>query len=281
MDLPRCLAYPGTPELKRYLGEVRAAFRITRLVLHFMGGAVLVAFAFPLLAHSRRHALRRRWSRQLLGIFNIRLVLNGVAPVRGSLLVANHISWLDIYGIMAVQPAAFVSKAEVRSWPLVGWLAARTDTLFLRRGNRGHFRTINAEIGMRLEAGGNVTVFPEGTTTDGTHMLDFHAALLQPAVDTGHPVQPWALYYRGMDGLSNRVAAYAGDTTMWQSLRSVALQAGLSLHIDIAPALPTRGAHRRDIAAAAYEAIAERLGTTLDERGPDDPVHFPGTPTTP
>ena len=228
----------------------------------------MVAFAFPLLAVERRHALRRRWSRQLLGIFNIRLVLHGVAPVRGSLLVANHTSWLDIYGIMAVRPAAFVSKSEVRSWPLVGWLAARTDTLFLHRGNRGHVRTINAEIGRLLKAGGNVTVFPEGTTTDGTHMLHFHAALLQPAVEAGHPVQPWALHYRGMDGQSNGAAAYAGDTTMWQSLRRVARQPGLILRIDITPALPTRGIDRRIVAAAARGAIAERLailGMPLDQ----------------
>ena len=224
----------------------------------------MVALTFPLVAHERRHALRRRWSRQLLGIFNIRLELQGAAPARGSLFVANHTSWLDVYGIMAVQPAAFVSKAEVRSWPVVGWLAARTDTLFLRRGNRGHVKTINAAIGKVLQAGGNVTVFPEGTTTDGTHMLDFHAALLQPAIEAGHPVQPWALHYRGMDGRPNGAAAYAGETTMWQSLRMVARQPGLILCIDVAPVLPTGGADRRTVAAAAREAIAGRLGIALD-----------------
>ena len=261
------LSFPGAPELKRYLVEVRAAFRLSRLILHFLGGAGMVAFVFPLVAHERRHSLRRRWSSQLLGIFNIRLVLQGVAPARGSLLVANHTSWLDIYGISAVLPAAFVSKAEVRGWPLVGWLAARTDTLFLQRGNRGHVRTINAEIGRVLKAGGNVTVFPEGTTTDGTHMLHFHAALLQPAIEAGHPVQPWALDYRGLDGASNGAAAYAGDTTMWQSLRMISMQPGLILRIDIAPALPTSGIDRRTVAAAAHGAIAKRLGIPSDQAG--------------
>lgn len=219
-----------------------------------------MAFAFPLLADERQHALRRRWSRQLLGIFNIRLVVAGAAPLRGGLLVANHTSWLDIYGIGAIQPASFVSKAEVRNWPLVGWLAARTGTLFIRRGNRGHVTSINAGISRLLEAGGNVTVFPEGTTTDGTHMLHFHAALLQPAVAAGHPVQPWALCYRSLDGALSSAASYAGDTTMWQSLSSVARQPGLFLFIDIAPALTTQGMDRRTIATDARGVIAKRLG---------------------
>ncbi|HEX6734672.1 MAG TPA: lysophospholipid acyltransferase family protein, partial [Azonexus sp.] len=110
--------------------------------------------------------------------------------VPGALLVANHISWIDIYVINAALPAAFVSKAEVRGWPLIGWLAARHDTIFLRRGSRGHARLINAEIAEVLGRGQHVAVFPEGTTTDGCSLLHFHAALLQPALAAGRPVLP-------------------------------------------------------------------------------------------
>lgn len=220
----------------------------------------MVALAFPLVAHERRQALRQRWSYQLLDIFNVRLDLFGAAPSRGSMLVANHISWLDIYAITAVQPAAFVSKAEVRNWPVIGWLAAKTGTIFLHRGSRVHVRTINDEISKVLLSGGNVTVFPEGTTTDGTHMLHFHASLLQPAIGGGRPVQPLALAYRGLDGQPSAAAAYAGETTLWQSLCMIARQPGLILSIDVAPALPTGGADRRAIAALARAAIAERLG---------------------
>lgn len=253
--------------MKKYWVEARAAFRISRVLLHFLGGAGMVALAFPLVAHERRQALRRRWSYQLLDIVNVRLDLFGTAPTEGSMLVANHISWLDIYAITAVQPAAFVSKAELRRWPLIGWLAAKTDTIFVHRGSRLHVRTINDEIGKVLLAGGNVTVFPEGTTTDGTHILHFHASLLQPAITGGLPVQPMALAYRGLDGQPSAAAAYAGDTSLWQSLRMIARQPGLILRIDVTPPLPTGGSDRRAIAALARAAIALRLGIAIDQTG--------------
>lgn len=89
----------------------------------------------------------------------------------GSLCIANsHISWIDILALNAARPMAFVSKAEVRTWPVIGWLAEKGDTVFLRRGSRGHARVVNAEIDTRLRQGRDVAVFPEGTTTEGTHL---------------------------------------------------------------------------------------------------------------
>jgi 1-acyl-sn-glycerol-3-phosphate acyltransferase len=246
--------------MKRVLIEARAAYRITRVFVHLFAGVGLVSVVFPVLGQQRRAKLRQRWARQLLAIFNIRLEHHGENTVRGGLLVANHISWLDVYGIMALEPASFVSKAEVRSWPLVGWLATRTGTIFLHRGSRGQIKTINVEISRVLGAGGNVTVFPEGTTTDGTCMLAFHTALLQPAITAGHPVQPLALRYHSRNGEPSTVAAYAGDTTMWQSLCNVARNPELILRIDVIPALPSAGSDRRTLGTQARLAIAHELG---------------------
>ena len=108
--------------------------RATRLVLHLLYGAATVACVYPFIRDGRRLWIKQNWSRRLLDILGIRLdaQLAGVEP--GSLFVANHISWLDIYALNAARPMAFVAKTEVRRWPLVGWLAARTDTVFLRRG---------------------------------------------------------------------------------------------------------------------------------------------------
>ena len=220
----------------------------------------MVALAFPLLAHERRQALRRRWSYQLFDIVNVRLEPRGLSPTGGSMLVANHISWLDIYAISAIQPAAFVSKSELRGWPLIGWLAARTGTIFLQRGSRSHARVVNEEIGRVLRSDGNVAVFPEGTTTDGTELLHFHAALLQPAINTGRPLQPLALTYRDRDGQRSSAAAYAGETTMWQSLLRLAREPGMVLIIEFLPALATENGDRRALAASARAAIAECLG---------------------
>ena len=203
---------------------------------------------------------KQRWSRELLAILGVHLDarLSHVEPA--SLIVANHISWLDIYALNAARPVAFVAKDEVRSWPLVGWLAAHTDTVFLRRGSRTAIATVNSAIGELLGAGHDVALFPEGTTTDGTQLLDFHPALLQPAVDGGRPLQPVALAYFDADGRRSAAPAYAGETTLWQSLKAVLACRMLTVRLRATPPLDARHTGRRQLAQAAHAAIAYRLG---------------------
>ena len=199
--------------------------------------------------------------------------LGGVEP--GSLIVANHISWLDIFVLNAARPVAFISKSEVRDWPLIGWLAARTDTVFLRRGSRGHAKIVNAEINALLIAGKDVALFPEGTTTDGTSLLGFHAALLQPAVETGRPVQPVALCYETPDGQRTLAPAYAGDTTMGQCVAAILATPRIIARLRPTPALATTGrtgAARREISHAAHEAIAFSLGLPPANKRPGIPA---------
>ena len=168
-------------------------YRCLRLVFHFLWIAAGAALIYPLVDDSRRARLKQRWSHQILRILAIRLDLEPTDAPPGSLIVANHVSWLDIFVINALRPSAFVSKSEVRAWPFIGWLAAKNDTVFLRRGSRGHAKVVNEEIDGRLNSGKDVAIFPEGTTTDGTHLLGFHVALLQPAVETGRPVLSLAI----------------------------------------------------------------------------------------
>lgn len=175
------------------------------------------------------------------------------------MLIANHISWIDVFVINAIAPAAFVSKAEVRNWPLIGWLAARNDTVFLRRGSRGHARVINAEIATLLDAGLNVALFPEGTTTDGSHLLHFHAALLQPAIAAGHAVQPLAISYRNSDGSPNRAPAYVGEMSLTQSLARIATEPRLVARLHVSAPLPAHIADRRELARLARDAITPHI----------------------
>jgi len=211
-------------------------------------------------APHRRLALKQRWSRGILDILGIRLeaALGSIEP--GSLIVANHISWLDVFVINAGRPVAFVSKAEVRQWPLIGWLAAKTGTVFLRRGSRGHAKIVNAEIDALLLAGQDVALFPEGTTTDGTSLLGFHGALLQPAVETERPIQPLALRYELPDGQPTLAPAYVGDTSLGQSLAAILAIRCIVARLHALPPLVTPGHDRRQLAHAAHDAIAISLG---------------------
>ena len=176
------------------------------------------------------------------------------------MLVANHVSWIDIFVINAVAPAAFISKAEVRKWPAIGWLAAKNETVFLQRGSRGHARIIGGEIGRALQAGSTVALFPEGTTTDGSHVLHFHAALLQPALDTASPIQPLALRYRNAQGEFTLAAAYYGEMSLLECIANIVAEPAIVAEVDVMPAeahAPEQD--RRPLANALQARIAERV----------------------
>lgn len=239
------------------------AVRLTRFACHLLWGTAVVASVYPWIGQAARLRLKQRWSRQLLGTLGVRLETVGDAIPPGAMLVANHISWLDIFVINAARPVAFVSKAEVRGWPLIGWLSAKTDTIFLRRGSRGHAKIINEEIAAILGRGDCAAVFPEGTTTDGSQLLHFHAALLQPAIEAGRPIVPVAVAYYSADGRRTVAPAYAGETTMGECLAAIVAAPRIVARLSVAPALASReggeAVHRRAIAEAARTSIALSL----------------------
>lgn len=246
-------------------------FRLIRLALHLLQGVLTLLIVYPWSLPRRRRALKQRWAKQLLAmlgfVLDVRLAEGAVLPPSG-LIVANHVSWIDIYALNATTPVAFVSKAEVRQWPVIGWLAAHTDTIFLRRGSRGHAKVVNGEIDATMSTGTHVALFPEGTTTDGTHLLHFHGALLQPAVESGQPVIPVAISYHEADGRPSLAPAYAGDTTMGQCLAAILTRRTLIARVQILAPLSTGAdspyADRRTLARTAHAQIAAALGFTPD-----------------
>ncbi len=230
------------------------------MALHLLIGLCVTLFVYPLRSPLQRQHIRQRWSSRLLAIVGLRLEHEGERVQPGCLLVANHVSWLDIFVVNALAPAAFVSKAEVRNWPLIGVLAARNETVFLMRGSRGHARIINAEVGAILDAGRNVALFPEGTTTDGSHVLHFHAALLQPAVESGHSVQPLAISYLDAQGRHSLAPAYAGDTSLIECLMAIVGSRSLIASVSVGSPLPTcNGLHRKEVARQARETIVAHV----------------------
>ena len=236
-----------------------------RIGLHLIQGVLTIALVCPLLGARRRLQMRQRWSRALLGILGIEVQTTGCAIAPGTMLVANHVSWVDIFAINALAPSAFISKHEVRAWPVIGWLAAKNETVFLRRGSRGHAKIVNAEIAALLSAGRNVAVFPEGTTTDGSHVLHFHAALLQPAIEAGHPLQTLALTYHTDDGRPSRAPAYDGDLSLGDCLNNILAHRRLVARIAVDAPLPTtQNSRRRELAQLTRGRIAAHIGAEIE-----------------
>ena len=133
-------------------------FRCLRLLLHLVWIGVGTFILYPLIGERRRAFLKQRWSHQILKILSVHLETLPTDAPHGSLIVANHISWLDIFAVYALRPVAFISKAEIRQWPFFGWLAKQNDTVFLRRGSRGHARIVNTEIDALLNKIGRAHV---------------------------------------------------------------------------------------------------------------------------
>jgi 1-acyl-sn-glycerol-3-phosphate acyltransferase len=203
-----------------------------------------------------RHAAAGTVSRGILAALGVKLVWRGPAPRPGSLLVANHVSWLDVVALLAVTPVRLVAKHDVRAWPGIGVLAALTGTIFVDRSRPKRLPGTVAEVGVALRAGRSVAVFPEGTTFCGAERGRFRPAMFQAAVDAGAPVMPVTIRYGSPD------AAFVGDDTLWSSVRRVAGLRGLTVTLIGSPALrPELGADRRALARAAQASAGLRSAT--------------------
>lgn len=236
-------------------------WRLLRLGVHIAEAAATIFLLFPWLSQAARDRLTLRWTRRFLAMLNIRLSFQGGWPSTGSgvLLVLNHVSWLDVFLLLSQHPVRFIAKAEVRAWPVFGWLARRQKTLFIERSRRRDTARINQELSAALAGGGWVALFPEGTTTDGASLRHFHSSLLEPAAG-GHAVLlPLALRYLNPDGSPDTRPAYCGDMTLGQSLRRILACRRIDAELIICKPLANREANRRLLAQQAQAVIAAAL----------------------
>jgi 1-acyl-sn-glycerol-3-phosphate acyltransferase len=199
---------------------LRVLWRMLRVLWHALGGWLTITLLFPRWPPERRDARVQAWAQQMLGVLGIPLQVEGRPPARGPmLLVANHLSWLDILVMHAARHCRFVSKADVKHWPLIGTLATGAGTLYIEREKRRDAMRVVHHIAESLNAGDIVAVFPEGTTGDGSALLPFHANLIQAAISAQSPVQPVALrFIDAASGADSDGPLYLGDDTLVGSL---------------------------------------------------------------
>jgi 1-acyl-sn-glycerol-3-phosphate acyltransferase len=237
-------------------------YRATLLLFHLFAGIATVALLFPFYGSARRRLAVARWSARILSAVNVEPQLRGVPPAvkdRAAVLVANHVSWLDIPLVHSVWQVRFIAKSEVRRWPLIGWLSARTGTLFIQRGKGRHAARINQAIHAAFLAGDAIGVFPEGTTSDGAGLQPFHASLLQAAVDERALVFPVGLRYLDGEGRVNVNASYVGDTSLIESMAMILRERKIVAELIFLPAIDAEGKSRRHLAHETHAAITAAL----------------------
>jgi 1-acyl-sn-glycerol-3-phosphate acyltransferase len=232
-------------------------------MLHLLKGLGICAFLFPFADDAQRARHNQKWSAGLLAILRIEIQLqiaDGVDLDRAGLVVANHVSWLDIFILNAISPSRFVAKADIRRWPVIGWLCAQGGTIFIARGRQREVRRVYQGLLDGLRAGQRIAFFPEGTTAAQGALLPFHASLFEAAIEAHHAVQPCALRYVDRHGSLHKGADFIGDMSFAESVLLIIRSEPMCAQLVVLPQIETAGAHRRELAQAARTAIAAALG---------------------
>ncbi|MDT7713374.1 MAG: hypothetical protein QOG46_2136 [Pseudonocardiales bacterium] len=240
------------------VAPIRQLLRLLATATMLMAGVVLAA-VLPLLGPAQRRRALRAWHRAVLRALRIKLEISGgdrfADPAAGILVVSNHVSWLDLVVLGAVQPLRMVAKSEIRGWPVVGPLARRTGTIFVDRQRLSALPATVAAISRELAGGAAIGVFPEGTTWCGLATGRFRPAVFQAALDSATSVRPVALRYCLAGAGATTVASFVGSTTLWEAVLRVAGVHGVLVKVHLLPPLPTAGLDRRTLATRAEAAI--------------------------
>jgi 1-acyl-sn-glycerol-3-phosphate acyltransferase len=225
---------------------------------HFLWGVAQGGLLFPRLSKPQRERQIQKWARTMLKRLGVELkVVGAPAPAGPMLLVANHVSWVDILALHAVCPCRFVAKADVEHWPLVGTLVTGGGTLYVKRESRRDAMRVVHRMAQALKDGDILAVFPEGTTSDGSSMLPFHSGLIQAAISADAPVQPVALQIvNGRSGRPSRAVSYMGDESLAGSIWRTLCARELCAVVTFGAPQRAAGRDRRDWAKDLQNEIA-------------------------
>lgn len=240
---------------------LRSISRLILLLIHLCWGVLVLIFVVgpdPDRRTDRDWRAVHNWMARLCRILGIRVSAEG-APVRGpALFVSNHISWYDIPVLQSIIPTGFVGKAEIRGWPLIGWMAHRGNTLFIHRGKRDSFIHVLEDMKRRMKAGQNLLVFPEGTTSAGDSVMTFKTRFYEPAIEDGVPIQPLALYYSSPHRSCAEIAFVNNESFMVHMMRLLG-EPYMEAKVKFCEPVATPGRDRRELGEITQSEVEQAL----------------------
>lgn len=250
--------------------KITRYFRIGRVATHTLAGVIIASSILPFASSSLKRRIIKWWSTHLLAAFNIRVVSHGHIPqvkdhLNATMFVANHISWTDVHALNSLIALRFVAKSEIRSWPVIGYLTYKANALFIDRAKRQDAGRIVNTAAHSLQSGDNLCFFPEGTTTDGTEIKRFKSSLIQAAIEANATIRPVAIRYPTPSGSANIGLAYAGETTMLQSMLQILSQKNPVVELFfLAPIIITELAEQDKDRRALTHSVEYSIRHTLD-----------------
>lgn len=250
----------------------RAAWRTVRLAGMFVVAGTELLVKQPATREQRAEWLHRFCARAMRGL-GIEIGVDGAFPARGA-VISNHLSYVDIVVFAALHPCVFVSKAEIRNWPVVGWMTTMSGTVYVERGHGGSAMQARKGMQAAVDAGLPVVFFPEGTTSNGNQLLKFHSGLLSQVIDGGAPVTAAYLRYsftekNGRDISVANDVCYWGDRNMLAHIFKFLGLRGVRANVRFAEepiAFSSEGLHRKRAAVEARAVVAALGAEPVTER---------------
>lgn len=262
---------------------MKAYFRFIKMLLHAFSAVLTGIFRYPLMGHEKQRLYIQTWSQKLFKKTGIKIhIINPEHLASHALIVANHLSWLDIFLINSAQPSRFIAKDTIRSWPLVGWLSTKAGSVYLKRNNPRDLRNTFQTLASQLHEGEYFVFFPEGTSGGSQrHLLPFHSNLFEAAIEAGAPIQPCVIHY--VDEKNQFHASIDSEVklSLMENVMRVLKTDTLRAELIVLPAIPSEGLHRRELAQKAHDAIKMALtkhpAYTLPDSQPGVSPCFQGT----
>ncbi len=244
--------------------KIRLYYKLTLIIILFINGLIIAAGIFPVVnfmysaanAKIKRDTLTTLWLRRFSAIVKLQIAKEGELPELGTLLVSNHVSWLDIIVIGQYLPAYFVAKSDISSWPVIGYLARQGGTIFICRGDKQQIKITAEKMVWLLKQNNNIIAFPEGTTTNGDEVLNFHSSLFQPALLTKTAVQPVAVQYQGE---AKEHAPFVGDDGFVPHLIRILSLEKIEVNLSFLPVITSTGKSRNELSLETRDLICGKI----------------------
>lgn len=245
-----------------------------RIIVRFIGLQVLVVAGLVLMGvyanrdakapiNQKQKEIRKWWLRKINSVMGLSLVTKGNVPKddETAMWISNHVSWLDI-PVIGSEGASFLSKAEVRKWPVIGWLTEKSGALYIQRGGENASRIASQKIADKINNGHDrVMVFPEATTTDGKDVKKFHARIFAPAIDHGLQVQPIAIRYLDKEGRYHPKVAW-GDESFMKNVFNILGEPTIYVELHFLAMIDSKEfSERRHLSEHAHQKIRDIVKT--------------------
>ena len=239
------------------------AMKTLKILLHIL---FVIPLCLLILISTKRQQEKiiQFWCKRLLSIFEIKVEVQGLDSFLSNqkqyLMVANHISWMDIIVIQSIKPSIFVAKSDVASWPLFGWVAQMTGTIFIKREKVSDIKKALKKMKRRLIKR-SVCIFPEGTSTNGRYLLPFKSNLFQSSIDTNKSILPLCLRYK-QKGIYSDKPAFVDDMSLVDSIIKIKNENDISVEVDVLQPIRPRG-NRKELAVYVREKLHKNLSQNL------------------